>query len=118
MQTVQKLETTLSWVVGLLSVLGVAFTVRFLFAGGANEGFEEFPGMTNLHVVPGLVYLALAPVQFLKPVRRRYPDFHRWSGRLLVLIGIVLGAAALFLSTVIPYSGLPEQIIVAEKGSD
>ncbi len=108
-----KLETTMTSLVGVLSILGVVFTVAFMINGGANEGFEEYPVVTNLHVIPGLLYLALAPLQFLSPIRDRFRSYHRWSGRLLAAIGLILGGAALFISLVFPYSGLAEQIIVS-----
>lgn len=107
-----KAETTLTSIVGLLSVLGVIFTITFLIRGGANEGFEEYPAVTSAHVIPGLIYMALAPLQFLRPIRQRYPAYHRWSGRILAATGLVLGAAALFIAIVFPYSGPAEQVIV------
>lgn len=108
-----KAKTTLTFLVGLLSILGVVFTISFLIRGGANEGFTEYPTVTNLHVIPGLIYLALAPLQFLSPIRNRFRTYHRWSGRLLATIGLMLGAAALFISLIFPYSGITEQIIVS-----
>ena len=107
-----KAETTLSIVVSLLSLLGIIFTVSFLVRGGANEGFLEYPVITALHVVPGLVYMALAPLQFVGRIRRKYPSYHRWSGRLLATAGLILGAAALFISLVFPYSGTAERLVV------
>ncbi len=108
-----RLHASLNFIVGFLSIAGVVFTITFLINGGANEGFAEYPTVTFLHVVPGLVYLALAPLQFLSAVRTKSPAFHRWSGRVLAAIGLILGAAGLFISLVFPYSGLPEQIIVS-----
>lgn len=92
-----KADKSLSTLVGLLCVLGVGFSIRFLISGGANEGFAQHPTITSLHVVPGLLYLALAPLQFSPSIRGRFPAYHRWSGRLLAAIGLVIGAAALFL---------------------
>ena len=111
-----KGRNTLTVVVGVLSVAGVLFTIRFMFTGGENEGFSEYPTITNLHVLPGLIYLALAPVQFLSSVREKYPRYHRLIGRLLAVIGVVLGSTAMFISLVFPYSGLAEQIIVTGFG--
>jgi len=111
-----KAKTIMSYLVGFLSIAGVAFTIAFLIRGGANPGFEQYPAITNLHVVPGLLYLALAPLQFSKTIRARYPVYHRWSGRLLVAVGLALGLAALFLGIVIPFSGLTEQIVTGAFG--
>lgn len=112
-----KAEKTLSTIVGLLCLMGVAFSVFFITGDGGNEGLAEYPTITRLHVIPGLVYLALAPLQFLSPIRNRYPAYHRWSGRLLAMLGLILGGAALFIGLVVPFSGLPEQIVVAVFGT-
>ncbi len=114
--SLDKPAPVLSSFVALLSLLGVAFSTRFLLVGGENEGFTEFPAVTFAHVAPGLVYLALAPLQFLKSIRSNYPGYHRWTGRLLVGIGFIAGAAALFIGLVFPYSGLPEQIVITVFG--
>lgn len=114
MNTAEKILTTL---VGLLAVLGVIFSLIFLFTGGGNDGFAEYPVITQLHVLPGLVYLALAPLQFSSSLRRRYPSYHRRAGRVLATLAIVLGLAALFIGIVIPFSGLPEQLVIAFFGT-
>lgn len=111
-----RAETMMSCLTGFLSIAGVAFTILFLIRGGGNPGFEQYPGITNFHVVPGLLYLAVAPLQFSRTIRTRYPAYHRRCGRLLVTIGLVLGSAALFLGIVIPFSGLPEQIVISVFG--
>lgn len=109
---VNKFERAFISLVGVLSVLGIAATINFLINGGGNEGFAEYPTLTNLHVIPGIVYIALAPLQFLSPIRQRYPKLHRWSGRLLATIGLMLGVAGLFIALIFPYSGVAEQIVV------
>ncbi|NKB34044.1 MAG: DUF2306 domain-containing protein [Pseudomonadales bacterium] len=111
-----KAETVLSFVVGFLAIAGVGGSIFFLFSGGANEGFEEYPIITRSHVIPGAIYLALAPLQFSKSIRNRNRAYHRWAGRLLASIAMVAGAGALFLGVIIPYSGLPEQIVTGFFG--
>ncbi len=48
-----------------------------------------------VHMVAGAVLTALAPVQLLGPVRRRWPALHRWSGRTLVVSGLATGVTGL-----------------------
>lgn len=110
-------EKFLSIIVSILCILGIAFSIRFIFSGGGNEGFAHYPLMTRLHVIPGLLYLVLAPLQFSPAIRRRFKNFHRRSGQLLTVAGLILGSAALFIGIVIPFSGLPEQIVIAIFGS-
>ena len=111
-----KAETVLSFVVGFLALAGIGGSIFFMFSGGANEGFAEYPTITNLHVIPGAIYLALAPLQFSKKVRNKSRTYHRWAGRLLAAIALAAGAGALFLGVIIPYSGLPEQIVTGFFG--
>ncbi len=111
-----KAETVLSIIVGFLAIAGIGGSIFFMFSGGANERFADFPTITNLHVIPGAIYLALAPLQFSQSIRNRSRSYHRWAGRLLATIALVTGAGALFLGVIIPYSGLPEQIVTGFFG--
>jgi hypothetical protein len=109
--------TAVSILVCFLAISGVGAVIFFLVSGGANEKFSEFPLIVNSHVIFGAVYLLLAPLQFSKTIRFKSIDFHRWSGRLLVSVGLVAGTSALFLGIVIPYSGTPEQLVIGFFGS-
>ncbi|MDA1371349.1 MAG: DUF2306 domain-containing protein [Proteobacteria bacterium] len=112
-----KAESVLAWIVGFLALAGIGGAFFFLSTGGNNEGFAEFPTITNLHVIPGAVYLALAPFQFSSTIRDRNRSYHRWAGRLLSSIALVAGAGALFLGVIIPFSGLAEQIVTGFFGT-
>ncbi|MCG8415328.1 MAG: DUF2306 domain-containing protein [Pseudomonadales bacterium] len=112
-----RAETSLAVVVSFLALAGIAGSIFFLISGGANSQFETYPVITRLHVIPGMVYLALAPLQFSKTIRSKSAGYHRWVGRLLAGIAMISGAGALFLGIIIPYSGLPEQIIIGIFGT-
>jgi uncharacterized membrane protein len=62
--------------------------------------------------VLGAVYLIFAPFQFVAGIRSRAIGYHRWAGRTLAIIGTVIGAAALFMSLVIPVAGWRERVVV------
>ncbi len=83
---------------------------------GVMVGFLEFPVIVALHVVLGGVYLALAPFQFVKRIRSRHIGYHRRAGRALVAIGLAVGATALFMGLVIPFSGWAERVIIGLFG--
>lgn len=100
-----------------LALLGIGAAIYFLLTGGANEKFAEFPLIVNSHAIFGAVYLLMAPLQFSRTLRGRSIDLHRWSGRLLVSLGLIAGASALFMGIVIPYSGTSEQLIIGFFGS-
>ena len=102
--------------VGLLALTGVAASATHYLQEPYNPGFLEYPTVVALHVIPGGVFLALAPFQFVKRIRSRHPGYHRWAGRALVTIGLVVGATALFMGLVTPFSGWPERVIIGLFG--
>jgi uncharacterized membrane protein len=102
--------------VGFLALIGVGASATHYLQEPYNPGFIEYPTIVALHVVLGGVYLALAPFQFVKRIRSRHLGYHRWVGRMLISIGLVVGATALFMGLVIPFSGWPERVIIGLFG--
>src|SRR5215203_1232919 len=49
--------------------------------------------------------------------RSRHLAYHRWAGRLLVSVGLVIGLSALFMALVIPKGGWPERAVIGMFGS-
>ncbi|HVE79648.1 MAG TPA: DUF2306 domain-containing protein [Gemmatimonadaceae bacterium] len=78
--------------------------------------FAAHPVATLVHVVPGSLFLLLAPFQFSSRIRRRYACWHRWAGRLLVTAGLASGLAGLFFGLRMPYGGAAEAAAVATFG--
>ena len=79
-----------------LPTLLVSATVLWaLFAGGEGTltsaadtlRYAQYPRALALHAVAGMAMLGLGIVQITPALRRRFPRWHRWSGRLLVLGG-------------------------------
>ena len=103
-------------VVAILALLGIGASITYFLVEPYNPGFLRFPTLVGFHVVLGAVYLALAPLQFITTIRRRWPGYHRWVGRLLVAIGLVVGLTALFLGLAIPFSRWSERIVIAVFG--
>lgn len=102
--------------VGFLALVGVAASATHYLQEPYNPGFLRYPTIVALHVGLGGVYLALAPFQFVKRIRSRHLAYHRWVGRVLVSVGLVVGATALFMGLVIPFSGWPERVIIGLFG--
>ncbi len=102
--------------VGFLALLGVGASATHYLQEPYNPGFLRFPTIVALHVVLGGVYLALAPLQFVRRIRSRHLGYHRWVGRLLVAVGLVVGVTALFMGLVIPSSGWGERVIIGLFG--
>jgi hypothetical protein len=53
--------------------------------------FVAKAGLTRSHVIPGLAFALLIPVQLSARIRSRFPAVHRWLGRTLVIVGLVVG---------------------------
>ena len=104
-------------VVGFLALVGVGASATHYLYGPANEGFLEFPAIVFLHVVPGGIYLALAGFQFVGRIRSGHPGYHRWMGRLLVSVGLMVGVTGLFIGIVIPFNGWIERVYIGIFGT-
>lgn len=61
--------------------------------------------LTLMHILPAAVFLALCPLQFIAAIRSKFPRFHRWSGRLCVLTGIIIGISSYGLVITIGFAG-------------
>ena len=93
----------------VLCLIGVAVVTRRLLtlmnaipaAGptvGLDAGFARHETLTIIHIIPGLLFMLLAPLQFVKRIRVRWPALHRWIGRTVVALGTVIGGSALVMS--------------------
>jgi hypothetical protein len=103
----------------ILCAIGAAAAARRMvaFATAPPAGASEFAnldthfagkeGVTLLHVVPSLLFMLLVPLQFVPSVRQRHLGVHRWAGRIIVALGVVIGISALWLSAQ-PVGGLVE----------
>ena len=115
--TRQSMLWPLGVAVGFLALIGVGASVAHYLQEPYNPGFLDFPTIVAVHVVLGGLYLTLAPFQFVRRIRSRHLAYHRRTGRLLVSIGLVVGATALFMGLVIPFSGWGERVIIGIFGS-
>lgn len=110
---VSKSASRLVWTgVAFLALIGVAAVTRRTlvllwpntFAGKASPaaaldaGFARHLALTLIHILPGALFLVLAPLQFVPGIRRNHLQVHRWMGRVLVVCGLIIGASALLMS--------------------
>ena len=103
-------------VVDFLALVGVAASAAHYLVEPYNPGFLEYPTIVAVHVVLGGIYMLFAPFQFVKRIRSRHLAYHRRKGRVLVALGLVVGATALFLGLVIPFSGWAERMLIGLFG--
>jgi predicted membrane protein DUF2306 len=71
---------------------------RFAAAAAMDAGFVLHEALTLAHILPAGLFMALMPLQFVPCLRERHIGWHRWSGRLLVALGSIVGVSALALS--------------------
>ncbi|MEQ1758904.1 MAG: DUF2306 domain-containing protein [Vicinamibacterales bacterium] len=91
---------------------------RIIVIDGGPPGVDGFgiryarhPLVTFLHIVPGILFLVLAPLQFVSRIRGSRPQVHRWLGRLLLVCGGLSGIGALLLGVRLPaFGGLTTQV--------
>jgi len=102
--------TKILWVaVILLALIGVAVATRRATvlvkpgamnaaknpAAGLDEHFAKEKTLTLLHVLPGMIFMILGPLQFIKGLRAKHPEVHRWSGRIFLTASAVIGVTGL-----------------------
>lgn len=59
-----------------------------------DAAFAKKPFLTLAHIIPGLVFVILVPFQFSRSFRNRHLRAHRWIGRTVMILGLVIGLSA------------------------
>ena len=67
-------------------------------ASGLDAGFARNAALTFVHILPGALFLGLAPLQFVPGFRQRNLKFHRRMGTLLVICALIICGSALVMS--------------------
>jgi uncharacterized membrane protein len=70
-----------------------------------DDIFARHPVLTLIHIVPGLLFMILGPLQFSAAIRARHLRWHRINGRIFVANGIIIGVSALVMSFAMPAIG-------------
>jgi uncharacterized membrane protein len=111
------------WVITFfLALIGVTIVTRrtlhlfgpssapasFPEAAALDEGFARHRLLTMVHIIPGLLFMVLAPFQFIRGLRSRRPRLHRWMGRVVIASGMIIGATALMMSPQMAIGGANE----------
>ncbi len=98
--TVSKSASRIVWtgvlVLGLIGLAAVTrrtlvllwpatFSTQTSPAAALDAGFARHMALTLIHILPGGLFLVLAPLQFLPSIRQKHLQLHRWTGRALVM---------------------------------
>src|SRR3954468_21239465 len=94
----------------LLCLIGAAAAIRRMTAvvnpprnaasqlAGLDAAFADKRALTLIHIVPALIFVILVPFQFSRSFRNRHLRAHRWMGRTVMALGLVIGLSALPMS--------------------
>ena len=68
--------------------------------------YVQFSPASWAHLITGLLIFTLGPLQFIRPIRKNYLNFHRWSGRIWLLAGGIAAASGGFIGIFQPFMGV------------
>jgi len=104
----------------LLCLFGAAESLRaigrLLFASEPATGMDtlfQYPLWGVAHFLPGLLFMMLVPLQLWAGFRNRHRVFHRWSGRILVAIGVFLGVSGVAFPFFMPERVFSERVVMS-----
>jgi len=117
-----KIASTLGWVVIVLSVLLMLFSGANRLASLTQDPatadlldvrYIQHPWVSLFHIVPGVLFLTFAPLQFVARIRRRRISIHRGSGRILATLAAISAVLALVVNFLFPaFGGISTQSAV------
>ena len=109
-----KIASTLGWFAIALPVLimlasGASrlalMTQDPLNSDGVDVRYIQHQWVSLLHIVPGVLFLTLAPLQFFARIRQRRISIHRGLGRILATCAAISGVIVLILNFLFPTFG-------------
>jgi uncharacterized membrane protein len=107
--------------VTILALIGIAAAViralRLVFGAAPSPqafdaAFAQHPVLTFMHIIPGALFMVLGPFQFMPSIRARRLRQHRWSGRVFVAAGYVIGVTALLMTPQMAIGGANERAAI------
>ena len=90
----------------------------FGFVHSFADRWDDHPGYAMMHLIPGVLMLLLMPLQFVRRIRDRHIRLHRWSGRVILVLGAGVAISAFYFGIWNPFVPRVEAfIIVAIDGT-
>jgi uncharacterized membrane protein len=86
-------------------------------AAGLDEHFAKEKTLTLLHVIPGMLFMVLGPLQFVGSLRAKHPALHRWNGRIFLTASGVIGVTGLTMALRGTIGGWDEKSAILIFGS-
>jgi uncharacterized membrane protein len=94
--------------IGLAAIPVVTGTLRLIEVFGGprilpnNPRIAASPPPVVIHIIGGGAFLVLGAFQFSARIRRRWPNWHRRTGRTLMVLGLGAALAALWMTLLYP----------------
>src|SRR3981081_3998340 len=82
-----------------------------------DRHFANRRTLTLSHILPAILFMVLGPLQFVRSLRSKHPQFHRWSGRIFLTASAVVGATGLTMAFGKTIGGVDEKAAIALFGS-
>jgi uncharacterized membrane protein len=94
-----------------------ALSARNNPAAEMDNAFANRRTLTLAHILPAMLFMVLGPLQFVRSLRSKYPQVHRWSGRIFLTASAVVGTTGLTLAFGKTIGGVDEKAAIALFGS-
>ena len=79
--------------------------------------FANHATLTLAHILPAMLFMVLGPLQFVRALRAKYPQVHRWSGRVFLTASAVVGVTGLTMAFGRTIGGVDEKAAIALFGT-
>jgi len=79
--------------------------------------FANHATLTLAHVLPAMLFMVLGPLQFVRSLRAKYPQVHRWSGRIFLTASTVVGVTGLTMAFGKTIGGVDEKAAITLFGT-
>src|SRR5215469_5891958 len=110
--TALKVSTRFWFGVTVIGQLAFGFAVASFYGLTALRGDYHgwtitnghMPGITRstpavaMHLISAVILMLAGAIQLVPQVRNRFPGFHRWNGRIYMLIAVALSGAGLYMT--------------------
>src|SRR5690242_13728721 len=94
-----------------------AMSARKNPAADLDAHFAGEGGLVLTHILPAMLFMALGPLQFVRRLRARYPQVHRWSGRIFLAASAIVGISGLQLAFGKTIGGIDEKAAITLFGT-
>src|SRR5947207_503723 len=81
-----------------------------------DANFASHRALTLVHILPGILFMVLGPLQFIRRLRSRYPGLHRWNGRIFLSSSALVGVAGLAMAMGATIGGWDEKAAILVFG--